>query len=261
MPLASRHVLNLRLGNRVFAANLHILSGEDDGLLLFVSDEFLLVEFASGEHQRAEALVIEFQIVALRPDAITRTHIAEAPHHARLVARSKPHIGTHLIVRPRRVTQNGVVVPLGRPAQRVVSNDLPDTLPLVVGSLHEFETADEVGRVMRQIAPLCRVSILLEVIAIGEGERLRIRDVGKRAVLLASSSGERVDGIGLQCDDEGTLARSDVAQAHELLLAVAIPHAEFAVFQPFAHVQAQGLRLLSVFGFNDDAIVARLRVA
>ena len=153
VPLARRHAADVCFVQRIFATYLHILPRQDKGLLLFVADEFLLVSLAARQDERRLTLPVELHVIAFGPYSITRTDVAETPHHACLVAWIQIDVCAHLVVLPAGIAHDGVVMPFGCPAKRVRTNSLTDAshsrvgkaLRLGVGSLHEFEAANQVG--------------------------------------------------------------------------------------------------------------------
>jgi len=67
----------------------------------------------------------------------------------------------------------------------MLADDLAQAFAGLVGAVGDFEDAVDVGRVVRQPAPLRGVRIAFEVLVIGEREILRGGNVGDRALLLA----------------------------------------------------------------------------
>ena len=90
---------------------------------------------------------------------------------------------------------------------------------------HQFEAPDEVGQIVRQIAPFLGLAVLLEVLLVWYGEGLGGRNVGKGALLLPRGRGKGINGIGLQREREGTVLGGDVLQTYELLCGIAVPDA------------------------------------
>ena len=127
VPLADSDAWCYGLCQRVFAANLHVLEGEDDSLLFLVTDEFLLVALATSENQFDAPLLIHLQIVALGPDAIAAAYIAQASHYPSLIARIQKDVGTDLIVGPVTVANDSVVMPFGCPTEGVRAYGLAET--------------------------------------------------------------------------------------------------------------------------------------
>ena len=126
VPQAGGYAGYHSFGQRVFATNLHVLTGEDEGLLFLVANEFFLVELSAGEDERHLPFVVHLQIVTLGPDAIARTHVAETTHHSGLVAGIQIYVGTDFVVLPVGIAQDGVVVPFGCPAEGVGTNGLAE---------------------------------------------------------------------------------------------------------------------------------------
>ena len=268
VPLQSLDAAYLAFVQRVLASHLYVLSSEDDGLLLLVANEFLLVALAAGKNKRHLPLVVYLQIVALGPNAIAGTHVADSTHHAGLVARVEHHVGTYLVVRPAGIAEDGVVMPFGCPTERVRTYNLTNASGVGNRGLtafrwrwHEFEAPNQVCQIVRQIAPLSRILVLLEVVFVWDREGFGSGNIVERAFLLPCCCGKGIDCIGFQRDGETAAPWGDVVQTHELLLRITVPDAEFAFREFVCHFNLYRLRLLRPLGLSNDAIVARLRVA
>ena len=215
MPFAWADALHLCTVEHELASHFHVFACADERLLLGIADEFLLVALAAAHDEAGTPLVVEFQVVTLDPHAVAGTHVDDTSHHSRLVLRVQIDIGTDLIVSPGGVSHDGVVMPFGCPAEGVVTHHLPHALSLVVRAFGEFEGTDDVREIVGQVAIGRGGLVLLEVIGIGEGERLRGGNVGEGTLLLSARGGERVDSPRLECDFETTATGMDVLLLHK----------------------------------------------
>ena len=128
----------------------------------------------------------------------------------------------------------------------------------LVRAVREFEDAGDVRQVMGQIAPRFGALVSLEIVVVGEGERLGGGDVGERTLLLPRRGRDGIDRLGIQRDGERpspVLAWGDVVQLHELLAFIAAPDAELAGGKPAADVEGHLLRRAGALGFGDDAVI------
>ena len=92
-------------------------------------------------------------------------------HHPCFIPGIEIYIGADFIILPGHVPEDGVVMPFRRPTEGMLADGLPDARTLMVGPFREFEAADEVGQVMRQVSILRRAGILLKSVLVREGKR------------------------------------------------------------------------------------------
>lgn len=154
VPLSSSNALHLCAVKHIFATHFDVLTGKYECLLLSIAYQLLLVEFSTSYIKLAQPVLVYLQIVALGPNAIARAYIADTPHHSGLVLRIQQHIGTHLVVGPCLITNNRVMVPLGCPTERVLTNSLLQACARhATWCLAQLKASDDIGHIMRQIAP------------------------------------------------------------------------------------------------------------